>query len=59
MYLRNISNDLTWITSREKFIELRTETFKKDFPASALITVIDFARPGILVDIQGIAVVAE
>jgi hypothetical protein len=28
-------------------------------PASALITVSNFARPGILIEIQGVAVIAE
>jgi enamine deaminase RidA (YjgF/YER057c/UK114 family) len=29
------------------------------YPASALITVSNFARPGILIEIQGVAVIAE
>jgi 2-iminobutanoate/2-iminopropanoate deaminase len=41
----------------DRFVELRKETFKENFPASALITVTGFARPGILVEVQGIAVV--
>ena len=36
----------------------RTEIFGKDFPASAAITVTGFADPSILIEIQGIAVVA-
>jgi enamine deaminase RidA (YjgF/YER057c/UK114 family) len=36
--------------------ELRTEIFGKDFPASAAITVTGFARPEIMIEIQGIAV---
>jgi 2-iminobutanoate/2-iminopropanoate deaminase len=41
----------------DRFTEIRKETFKECFPASALITVSGFARPGILIEIQGIAVV--
>ena len=41
------------------FVELRKEIFRKDFPASALITVSGFARPEILVEVQGVAVVDE
>jgi enamine deaminase RidA (YjgF/YER057c/UK114 family) len=41
----------------DRFVELRKETFRENFPASALITVTSFARPGILVEVQGIAVV--
>ena len=41
----------------DRFTEIRQETFKDCFPASALITVSGFARPGILIEIQGIAVV--
>lgn len=43
----------------DRFVELRKEIFRKDFPASALITVSGFARPGILVEVQGIAVASE
>lgn len=40
------------------FVKIRTEFFKDGrFPASALITVSHFARPGIVIEIQGIAVV--
>ena len=42
----------------DRFVELRKETFKENFPASALITVTGFARPGILVEVQGVAVVS-
>ena len=41
----------------DRFVELRREIFKERFPASALITVAGFARPEILVDVQGVAVV--
>jgi len=44
----------------DRFIELRHEMFPDGkYPASALITVSNFARPGILIEIQGVAVVAE
>jgi enamine deaminase RidA (YjgF/YER057c/UK114 family) len=36
---------------------IRKELFKKCFPGSALITVSGFARPGLLIEIQGMAVV--
>jgi 2-iminobutanoate/2-iminopropanoate deaminase len=39
-------------------VKLRGEIFADGrFPASALITVSHFARPGIVIEIQGIAVV--
>jgi 2-iminobutanoate/2-iminopropanoate deaminase len=41
----------------DRFVAIRKETFKECFPASALITVTGFARPGLLVEVQGIAVV--
>jgi 2-iminobutanoate/2-iminopropanoate deaminase len=40
-----------------KFLELRREILKKDFPVSALITVVGFADPAVLLEIQSIAVV--
>jgi enamine deaminase RidA (YjgF/YER057c/UK114 family) len=40
----------------DRFVELRKEIFGDDFPASALITVAGLARPGLLVEIQGMAV---
>ena len=43
----------------DTFVKVRAETFKSGFPASALITVKDFARPEILVEIQAIAVIGE
>lgn len=39
-----------------RMTELRAEIFGKDFPASAAITVTGFARPEIMLEIQGIAV---
>ena len=42
----------------DRFVQIRGEIFKDGrFPGSALITVSNFARPGCLIEIQGIAVV--
>ena len=42
----------------DRFVELRREIFANgSFPASALITVSHFARPGMLIEIQGVAVI--
>ena len=42
----------------DRFIELRKGQFPDgNFPASALITVSHFARPGMLIEIQGVAVI--
>jgi 2-iminobutanoate/2-iminopropanoate deaminase len=41
----------------DKLTEIRKEIFKECFPGSALITVTGLAVPGLLVEIQGIAVV--
>jgi 2-iminobutanoate/2-iminopropanoate deaminase len=42
----------------DRFVEIRREMFPEGkFPASALITVSSFARPGIDIEIQGIAVI--
>jgi 2-iminobutanoate/2-iminopropanoate deaminase len=43
----------------DRFTEIRREIFRQCFPASALITVTGFARPGVLIEIQGIAVVGS
>jgi 2-iminobutanoate/2-iminopropanoate deaminase len=44
----------------DQFIKLRHEMFPDGkFPASALITVSDFAQPGLLIEIQGVAVIAN
>ena len=43
----------------DHFIELRKQAFKQCFPASALITVTGFAQPGLLIEIQGMAVVGS
>ena len=40
------------------FVRMRAELFKDGrFPASALITVSAFSRPGVLIEIQGVAVI--
>jgi 2-iminobutanoate/2-iminopropanoate deaminase len=42
----------------DRFTELRRDKFSDDnYPASALITVAHFARPGMLIEIQGVAVI--
>ncbi|MBI3436180.1 MAG: RidA family protein [Proteobacteria bacterium] len=42
----------------DRFVELRKGYFADgNFPASALITVSQFARPGMLIEIQGVAVI--
>src|SRR6516162_4433280 len=38
----------------DRFTEVRKTLFSDNFPASALITVIGFARPELLVEVQGI-----
>ncbi|PYM18277.1 MAG: RidA family protein [Candidatus Rokuibacteriota bacterium] len=44
----------------DRFVELRRGLFPDGkFPASALITVSNFARPGMEIEIQAIAVIAE
>jgi enamine deaminase RidA (YjgF/YER057c/UK114 family) len=42
----------------DRFVEMRQDAFPDgNFPASALITVSNFARPGMLIEIQGVAVI--
>ena len=42
----------------DRFVELRKSFFPDgNYPASALITVSHFARPGMLIEIQGVAVI--
>ena len=44
----------------DRFVEIRRELFPGgNFPASALITVTNFARPGMEIEIQAIAVVGD
>jgi 2-iminobutanoate/2-iminopropanoate deaminase len=41
----------------DRFTELRKEIFVDNFPASALITIAGLARPDMLVEVRGIAVI--
>jgi 2-iminobutanoate/2-iminopropanoate deaminase len=58
-------DNLVWMTVfisdprfGDSFVKLRSQIFRDGrFPASALITVSNFARPGIVIEIQGIAVI--
>ena len=44
----------------DRFVDIRKEMFLDgNFPASALITVSNFARPGMEIEIQGIAVIGQ
>ena len=43
----------------DRFVTIRKEIFKQCFPASALITVTGLAVPGLLVEVQGIAVIGS
>jgi 2-iminobutanoate/2-iminopropanoate deaminase len=44
----------------DELVKLRHELFADGkFPASTMITVSDFARPGMLIEIEGVAVVGE
>jgi len=43
----------------DRFVAIRKEIFKECFPASALITVSGLAVPGLLVEVQGVAVIGE
>lgn len=42
----------------DRFVKMRAEMFRDGrFPASALITVTAFSRPGVVIEIQGVGVV--
>lgn len=42
----------------DAFVKIRSEFFANgNFPASALLTIAHFARPGMLIEIQGVAVI--
>jgi len=48
------------VRNGDRFVEIRKEKFADGhYPASALITVTNFARPGIEIEIQGIAVIGD
>jgi 2-iminobutanoate/2-iminopropanoate deaminase len=48
---------ITDVRHGDRLTQIRKEIFKDCFPASALITVTGLARPGLLIEIQGMAVV--
>jgi 2-iminobutanoate/2-iminopropanoate deaminase len=48
---------ITDVRNGDRLTEIRKEIFKNCFPASALITVTGLARPGLLLEIQGMAVI--
>ena len=48
---------ITDVRNGDRLTEIRREIFKDCFPGSAIITVSGLARPGLLIEIQGIAVV--
>jgi 2-iminobutanoate/2-iminopropanoate deaminase len=42
----------------DRFVQIRRECFPDGrYPASALLTISNFARPGIVIEIQGVAVI--
>ena len=43
----------------DKFVELRKEIFKKDFPASTLVTVSGLSTPEMLIEVSTVAVVGS
>jgi 2-iminobutanoate/2-iminopropanoate deaminase len=44
----------------DEFLKVRHEMFPDGkFPSSTLITISDFAQPGILIEMQGVAVIAD
>jgi 2-iminobutanoate/2-iminopropanoate deaminase len=48
---------ITDVRYGDQLTEIRKDIFKECFPGSALITVTGLARPGLLLEIQGMAVV--
>jgi 2-iminobutanoate/2-iminopropanoate deaminase len=48
---------ITDVRNGDRLTELRKEIFGSCFPASALITVTGLARPGLQIEIQGVAVI--
>jgi len=61
--LRNLVNMTVFINdprNGDQLVKLRQEFFPDGkYPASTMITVSDFAQPGMLIEIQGVAVVGE
>jgi len=43
----------------DKFVELRKEIFKKDFPASTLVTVSGLSTPQMLIEVSTVAVIGS
>jgi len=44
----------------DRFVAVRKELFQDgNYPASALITVSNFAAPGMMLEIQGVAVIGD
>ena len=51
---------ITDVRNGDRFVEIRKEMFPDgNFPASALITVTGLARPGMMIEIQGIGVIGD
>lgn len=48
---------ITDVRFGNEFTEIRKEFFDDNYPGSALITVVGLARPEMLVEVQGIAVI--
>jgi len=48
---------ITDVRNGDRLTQIRKEIFKDCFPASALITVTGLARAGLLIEIQGMAVI--
>jgi 2-iminobutanoate/2-iminopropanoate deaminase len=48
---------ITDVRTGTQFTEIRKEIFKEKFPASALITVSGLAQPGMMVEVQAVAVI--
>jgi len=61
--LRNLVNMTVFINdprNGDQLVKLRQQFFPDGkYPASTMITVSDFAQPGMLIEIQGVAVVGE
>ena len=61
--LQNVVNMTVFINdprNGDQLVKLRQEFFPDGkYPASTMITVSDFAQPGMLIEIQGVAVVGE
>ena len=61
--LKNMATMTVFITdvrNGDRFVEIRKEMFPDgNFPASALITISALARPGMMIEIQGIGVIGD